>query len=716
MSNQSNLNIYTLLIGINYYSPNTLSDGSSYSCLQGAVRDINLVESFLKKIRQVPAENIFKLTASGSPNSESSLESPEDLPTYQNIVSKFQELTKIASAGDLVYIHYSGHGGRTPTLIPDLKGKNGTDESIVPTDIGLPEGQYLRDIELAKLLQDMVDKGLIVTIVLDSCHSGGATRGEVNIRGVNTIDETPRSTKSLVADLEELKANWSSLGTQGNTRGLHSNLVSDTNDYVLLAACRPNEFAFEYVVDREKGNYGGALTNFLLESFRQLSPTLTYKDVYESLHAKIHSKFSLQTPMLVGNGNRVVLGSEYEEKAYHISVLQVDAAKQRVLLGVGESASFGEDNQFAIYPQGANFSEIGERIAIATIEECGATESWCRLELIKDRAIVKQADQAVPLAAPMDLVKQVLLWYKDEASPEEVNQKPFPTDKLLPEVYALQEEALEAVKNELEGNGWVELATEESEPEEIRYQVALNAKGEYEIGDPSGQALPNLRPALKVDAPKSAARVVKRLEHLAKYHSIEELKNFDSRSSLLGKLEVEWLGKKKRYSPAKPIPPKSKLDQFDDPANPTIEEGEWIFLRICNNSDKHLNITVLDLESDWAVEQAHPYQPGENFVTLSPGQEEKLAFQLSLPDGYEEGTDVAKVFATLGSANFRYLELPSLDQPLQSKSINTKASNPLEEILAKISESKPSTRKLNPAKNPSLEWITVQVSVMVKKP
>ena len=242
MTDKTNPHLYALLIGINYYFPNALSDGSSYSCLQGAVRDINVVESFLKEIRHVPAENIFKLTATDSSDPQSPLESPEELPTYQNIVAKFQELKEKASPEDQVYIHYSGHGGRTPTLIPEEKGEKGTDESIVPTDIGLPDGQYLRDIEIAKLLQDMVDKGLIVTIVLDSCHSGGATRGDVNIRGINTIDETPRPTKSLVVkDLEDLKTNWQKLNLSGNARGLHVNLVANTNDYVLLAACRPNE-------------------------------------------------------------------------------------------------------------------------------------------------------------------------------------------------------------------------------------------------------------------------------------------------------------------------------------------------------------------------------------------------------------------------------------------------------------------------------------------
>ena len=48
----------------------------------------------------------------------------------------------------------------------------------------------------------MVDKGLVVTVVLDSCHSGGTTRaGDSAIRGADreTVDTTPRPTESLVA-------------------------------------------------------------------------------------------------------------------------------------------------------------------------------------------------------------------------------------------------------------------------------------------------------------------------------------------------------------------------------------------------------------------------------------------------------------------------------------------------------------------------------------
>jgi hypothetical protein len=96
-------------------------------------------------------------------------------------VSAFRKLEENAQPGEQIYIHYSGHGGKVKSLRKHralIPGK-WIDEALVPTDLGDDEGRYLRDIELAFLLQKLVAKGLYVTIVLDSCHSGRATRGEV---------------------------------------------------------------------------------------------------------------------------------------------------------------------------------------------------------------------------------------------------------------------------------------------------------------------------------------------------------------------------------------------------------------------------------------------------------------------------------------------------------------------------------------------------------
>ena len=202
-------NFHALLIGINCYLPNKLSDGSYYKNLKGCVRDINGVEAFLKNRLQVPETQIIKLTASHVAGSSEPSEPKELWPTYENIVAKFKEITEKAQPQDQVYIHYSGHGGRAATIYPNLKGENGVDESLVPTDIGNPEARYLRDIELAKLLQDMVEKGLVVTVALDSCHSGGASRNiadNCDIRRAEggEIDTTPRPIESLVSSTDEL--------------------------------------------------------------------------------------------------------------------------------------------------------------------------------------------------------------------------------------------------------------------------------------------------------------------------------------------------------------------------------------------------------------------------------------------------------------------------------------------------------------------------------
>ncbi len=89
--------IHALLIGIDSYKPNRL-----YKSLKGAVRDINLVDTFLKETLKLPAESIRKLT---SPNQEDTAllearSAQEQEPTYENIVNAFKEITESAQSGE----------------------------------------------------------------------------------------------------------------------------------------------------------------------------------------------------------------------------------------------------------------------------------------------------------------------------------------------------------------------------------------------------------------------------------------------------------------------------------------------------------------------------------------------------------------------------------------------------------------------------------------
>jgi hypothetical protein len=311
-------NLYALLIGINCYLPNQLPGGLYYKSLWGCVQDILLVEDFLRERLGVPPERILKLTSSSSDSDPPQPpEPPNQWPTYANIVNAFRRLGNLAEPGDQVYIHYSGHGGRTPTTseFHPFKGSDGLDEVLVPTDLGHSVGRYLRDTELHKLLKELIDKGLVVTLVLDSCHAGGATRardqvvdpelGGAGIRGVGVVDTTPRPAESLVAADEELVEAWES-SAKGDVRAVQtgSSWLLEPEGYVLIAACRAHEYANEVVFEGNKKN--GALTYWLVDSFKQMGPGFTYKMLHDRILAKVHSQFAEQTPQLQGEGDRVV--------------------------------------------------------------------------------------------------------------------------------------------------------------------------------------------------------------------------------------------------------------------------------------------------------------------------------------------------------------------------------------------------------------------------
>ncbi|HEX5187234.1 MAG TPA: caspase family protein, partial [Nitrososphaeraceae archaeon] len=668
IQNPDNNSLHVLLIACDYYLPNNLPQEGQYPNLGGCVRDITHVENFLKQKMSIPEENIIKLTSSIDNDGNGPLESQEKLPTYSNIINAFTTLTEKAQKGDQVYIHYSGHGGRTPTHIPKIKGINGLDETLVPIDIGNASTRYVRDTEIAKLIERMLEKGLVVTMVLDSCHSGGATRGKGGAvaRGINIIDTTQRPQDSMVASIEELENTWKNLDksshttaddnytkSMGNARSLQvgsSGWLPQIKGYVLLAACRPSESAYEYSFEGNERN--GALTYWLLKSLSMLDRETTFKQLHDRIIAKIHSQFPLQTPMLEGDGNRKVFGFNFANIVYAVNVMQVDLNKKRILLNTGQVHGIRKGAKFAIYPTGlTDFSKVEKRLAIVEIDERGSTNSWGKIITDFNKGVIEAGAQAV-LIDPVDLnLKKRINLVGTNSDLDSSTKKRY-------------REAIDFVKEkilEISKESFLELTTPESNNAD--FQVAINEKGEYEIWDPAGQPIPNLNPPLMIDDQNSVSILIQRLVHLSKYMNIQQIDNLDAASPLARKLVVELFGVSKDYDPAD----RPDLLPLESQGNlKIVKVGQKMVLRIKNNlpkaSNQVLNVAILALQSDWAVNQIYPTNPGENFIPIDPEGEEFFPIEAALPENYESGKDILKVFATIDQTSFRSLELPVLDQ------------------------------------------------------
>jgi hypothetical protein len=157
-----------LLVGINKYQD---------APLQGCVTDVMLQKQLLIHRFGFNPKDILILT--------------DEQATRQGILTAFEEhLIKQAKPNDVVVYHFSGHGSLVADLdfclFKDEKAKcvNGT---FVPIDSAAPtnssQGGSVQDImghTLFLLMSALQTEN--VTVVLDSCHSGAGTRGNLRIR------------------------------------------------------------------------------------------------------------------------------------------------------------------------------------------------------------------------------------------------------------------------------------------------------------------------------------------------------------------------------------------------------------------------------------------------------------------------------------------------------------------------------------------------------
>mmetsp|Transcript_107480 Transcript_107480/g.213427 ORF Transcript_107480/g.213427 Transcript_107480/m.213427 type:complete len:453 (+) Transcript_107480:3-1361(+) len=141
-----------LLIGCNY--PGTSAQ------LSGCINDVSRMNKMLTTLYSFPPGSIRILTDDGR--------SRDGLPTRANITEGMRWLTQGAQPGDVLFFHFSGHGGQEED--PTYTEEDGYDETLCPTDFQIA-GQIV-DTEVLDTLCMPLPAGVKVTAVLDCCHSG----------------------------------------------------------------------------------------------------------------------------------------------------------------------------------------------------------------------------------------------------------------------------------------------------------------------------------------------------------------------------------------------------------------------------------------------------------------------------------------------------------------------------------------------------------------
>jgi pimeloyl-ACP methyl ester carboxylesterase len=266
--------VFALLVGINTYHKDTGVSG-----LNGCVNDIDAIRDYIRTNFPQDAEsNIIALK--------------NEQATRSAVIENFKShLIKnpAIKEGDTVLFYYSGHGSYAQSATEFLKlneDSKGQDETLVLYDSRCEGNFDLADKELALLLSEIPSHANTV-VILDSCHSGSATRAAADQIRLGA----PRFTSASHAP-RALK-DYTEVDGHGYLKMLEDGTFGIPNSkHLLLAACGRDELAYESADAR------GLFSSLLTSHLEDAAANVTYAALYEDLYAIIKRKAARQTPQL----------------------------------------------------------------------------------------------------------------------------------------------------------------------------------------------------------------------------------------------------------------------------------------------------------------------------------------------------------------------------------------------------------------------------------
>lgn len=669
---------YAILIGIDFYLPDPLSGESKYENLGGCVNDVNDMESFLKNKFKLEDQNITKLTSSDINTSEPA-EIESQRASYKNIITAFDDLNARVEQGDHVFIHYSGHGGKAKTIFPNEKGSQSYDETLIPYDFILSESNCILDVEFSFLLNCLIEKEAIVTVILDSCHSGGMSRtfGHAKVRSVGSLDIPPKPTEKLITSKHDLDKYLYNNTIKGITNS--ASWIPETSGYTLIAACRSNENAYENSFGETNSRRNGVLTYWLLRSLENLTQNISYSMLHYRILAQVKDQYEKQTPILQGEGERKLFELDELSALKSINVLKINQSNSEITIAAGQVHGIGLSTQLFIFPN--NCTDLhNENNKLATIEitELEPTKAVGKIIDLSTKQAITPGDQAIIISpSPIQMRKKV-----------KIICRPSSCDKHKKSIHKLEKKIMDS--------HWLDLVNDKES-----YLVSIDNEGYYKIHDASGEEINFNVKNIHIDQTDAEKIIKERLEQTFKFNTIKKLNN-TSDHSLKNRLVIEL------ETPNNSNITRKLEDTID------INDGDKITLKIKNKSPYPINITIINLQSDWGISQTWPMD-SDSFITLEPEDDENFPMEMYLPEKYIEGIETLKIFATKEPTNFHWLAMSPLDCPASEKhSKRNKPTTPLEKLIYLINTSE--NRKRSFSITPPLDstWATKQIDFFIK--
>ena len=264
---------YALLIGVGKYVKN-----KQFQSLSGPPKDVRKLEGFLRK--KLHYTNITVLL--------------NEQATKANIMKHLRRLARLAGKNDPVVVYFSGHGSRVDDPDGDEKDDN-LDETLVPYDINANRSSHVIDDDIYKWLSSMKSEKL--TVIFDSCHSGGAHKGATGKGHIKyLINPYIKGTKGARGEI--FIRNYSSNVQKPNTASPSKpESAYGPRNFVFVSASQSSEFAYD-----AGGTINSVLTHYMVQGLYQ-TPNASASHLRSYVSRQIGTQWRM-TPHILGAVSR----------------------------------------------------------------------------------------------------------------------------------------------------------------------------------------------------------------------------------------------------------------------------------------------------------------------------------------------------------------------------------------------------------------------------